>query len=244
MKKEEDMKVELVSRCYKLIVICFIAILIVIVDKTFIHANDVPGVTDSTIKLGLILDQTGPAANVAVPITQGIRSYFSYINEQGGINGRKLNLLVEDDRYAIPMAISAFKKLVFKDSVFVLMGPSSTGAVTVLSGSAQKEKVPLISPVMPEITVKPFKRYVFIIADIYPNQMKMLIDYLLKDLNPRDPRIGLVYPDNETGKVDSAAALKVLKSYNIVPVSKEVLNPGSFDASSQIMNLKGLGQAT
>jgi len=38
--------------------------------------------------------------------------------------------------------------------------------------------------------------------------------------------------------------LKVLKSYNIVPVSKEVLNPGSFDASSQIMNLKGLGQAT
>jgi len=97
---------------------------------------------------------------------------------------------------------------------------------------------------MPEITVKPFKRYVFIIADIYPNQMKMLIDYLLKDLNPRDPRIGLVYPDNETGKVDSAAALKVLKSYNIVPVSKEVLNPGSFDASSQIMNLKGLGQAT
>lgn len=201
-------------------------------------ANDVPGVTDSTIKLGLILDQTGPAANVTVPITQGIRSYFRYINEQGGINGRKLNLLVEDDRYAIPMAISAFKKLVFKDSVLLLMGPTSTGAVTVLSRSAQDHKIPLISVVMPEITVKPFKRYIFTTADIYPNQMKMLIDYLLKDLNPKDPRIGLVYPDNETGKVDRSAALEVLKSYKLVPVSEEVLNPGALDASSQIMSLK------
>jgi branched-chain amino acid transport system substrate-binding protein len=48
----------------------------------------------------------------------------------------------------------------------------------------------------------------------------------------------LVYPDNETGKVDRSAALEVLKSYKLVPVSEEVLNPGALDASSQIMRLK------
>jgi ABC-type branched-subunit amino acid transport system substrate-binding protein len=69
------------------------------------------------------------------------------------------------------MAISAFKKLVFKDSALLLMGPTSIGAVTVLSRSAQDHKIPLISVLMPEITVKPFKRYIFTTADIYPNQM-------------------------------------------------------------------------
>ncbi|MDY7032422.1 MAG: ABC transporter substrate-binding protein [Thermodesulfobacteriota bacterium] len=156
----------------------------------------------------------------------------------GGVNGRKVQLLVEDDRYAIPMAITAFKKLVFKDNVFILMGPTSTGAITVLSKSIQKNKIPLVSIVMPPITVKPFKRYVFTIADIYPNQMKILIDYMLKDRKPKAPRIGLVYPDNETGKVDREAGLKHLDSYNLKPVIKVVLNSGSLDAGSQIMSLK------
>jgi branched-chain amino acid transport system substrate-binding protein len=136
------------------------------------------------------------------------------------------------------MAISAFKKLVFKDSVFLLMGPTSTGAMTVLSGLIQKQKIPTVSLISPEITVKPFKRYIFTIQDIYPGQMKVLIDYMLKDRNPKEPRIGIIYPDNETGKVDLEAALKWLKSYNLSPASKQVFNPGSVDASSQILNLK------
>ena len=232
------MKVKLMLRCYKLISICFFALLIVIVDKTFIHAKVVPGVTDSSIKIGLILDQTGPAANVVVPTTQGIKTYFRHINEQGGINGRKIDALLEDDRYSIPLAISAFKKLVFKDKVFALIGPTSTGAVTVLSRHVEDQKIPLMSGIMPEITVKPFKRYVFIFGDIYPNQMNVLIDYILNDLNPKEPRIALVHPDNETGKVDLESALKKLKSCNVAPVSREVINPGSFDAGTQVMSLK------
>ncbi|MBI4619503.1 MAG: ABC transporter substrate-binding protein [Desulfobacterales bacterium] len=232
------MRVGLSSTSCKLITVFFFALLVVIVDKTFIHAKDVPGVTDSSIKIGLILDQTGPAADVVVPTTQGIKTYFRYMNDQGGINGRKIDAHVEDDRYSIPLAISAFKKLVFKDKVFALIGPTSTGAVTVLSRHVEKEKIPLMSAIMPEITVKPFKRYVFIFGDIYPNQMNILIDYILNDLNPKEPRIALVSPDNETGKVDLESALKKLKSCNIAPVSREVLNPGSLDAGSQVMNLK------
>ena len=222
----------------RLFFVCIVTLIIILSHNVRAYAEDVPGVTDNSVKIGLTLDQTGPAANVAVPITRGIQSYFRNINEQGGINGRKVKMLVEDDRYAIPMAITAFKKLLFKDKVFILMGPTSTGAITALSRSIKKQKVPLISIVMPQITVRPFKRYIFTIADIYPNQMKVLIDYMLKDRKPKDPRIGLVFPDSETGKVDRESALKRLESYNLAPVSREVLNPGAVDASSQIMNLK------
>ena len=218
--------------------ICVIGLSILFAERTYIYAEDVPGVTENSIKVGGILDQTGPAAIVSVPATQAIQSYFRHINDQGGINGRKIKLLVEDDRYAIPMALSAFKKLVFKDNVFILMGPTSSSALTALSRSIQKEKIPLMSLISPEITVKPFKRYMFIIQDIYPGQMNVLIDYILKDRNPKGPRIGLVYPDNEAGKVDLESALRRLKSYNLAPASKQVLNTDSFDASSQVMNLK------
>ena len=91
---------------------------------------------------------------------------------------------------------------------------------------------------MSEVTVKPFKRHIFIVADIYPHQMNVLIDYILKDLKPKDPRISLVYPDNETGKVDLNSAMERFRLYNMKPTSKEVVNWGTFDASSQVMNLK------
>lgn len=222
--------------CLLLFIVLMVSVFLM--KPTPAPAGDVPGVTDSTIKVGLIMDQTGPAANVTVPVTQAVRSYLKHTNDRGGINGRKVNLLVEDDRYAIPMAISAFKKLVFRDQVFILIGPTSTGGVTALSGLIQKQKVPTVSIVSPEITVKPFKRYIFTVQDIYPGQMKVLIDYMLKDRNPKEPRIGLIYPDNETGKVDLETTLKWLKSHNLSPTSRQVFNPGSFDASSQILNLK------
>lgn len=201
-------------------------------------AEEVRGITTDTIKIGLIFDQTGPAAVNTVPMTRGIKSYVRYINDQGGIHGRKLKLIVEDDRYSVPMAMSAFKKLLFKDKVVALMGPSSSTALAALLRSIEKEKVPLVSVIMPEYAVKPFKRYIFTFADIYPNQMKVLIDYIIKDLKSKEPRIALAYPDNEAGKLDLASALERMGSYNIEPVTKEVLNPGAFDASSQVMNLK------
>ncbi|MFH1625891.1 MAG: ABC transporter substrate-binding protein [Pseudomonadota bacterium] len=202
------------------------------------YSEEVRGVTDDTIKVGFIMAQTGPAANVAVPLTNGVRHLVRYANEQGGIHGRKIILLVEDDRYNIPLAITSFKKLVFKDKVGVMMGPTSTGAITALWKGLQKEKMPLICAIAPEVTVKPFKRYIFTILDVYPNQMKVLVDYIMKDLKAKDPRIAIVHPDNETGKVDLASTVERLKSYNLKPVTKEVLNPGAFDASSQVLNLR------
>ncbi|MDY6967086.1 MAG: ABC transporter substrate-binding protein [Spirochaetota bacterium] len=222
----------------KLIGILIIMLSIIFGFNLSIYAGKAPGLTKNKIKIGIILDQTGPSADVVVPTTQGIKCYFKHINDLGGINGRDIDSIVEDDRYSIPLALSAFKKLVFKDKVFMLIGPTSTGGVSILSRHAQKQKVPLLSAIMPEITVKPFKRYVFIIADIYPNQMKVLIEYILNDLKPKKPRIALVYPDNETGKVDLESSLDLFKSLKIKPVEQIVLNPGSLDAGTQVMSLK------
>lgn len=202
------------------------------------YAGEVRGVTNDTIKIGVILDQTGPAVNVTVPMIDAIKRYFRYANEQGGINGREVKVIVEDDRYAVPMAIAAFKKLLYRDKILAFIGPSSSTATLSLLRHMEQERIPSM-PIPPyERCVYPLKRYVFGVYEIYPNTMRTIIDYMVKNLKSKDPQIALVYPDNETGKQDIISATERLKFHNLTPVVKEVLNPGSIDATSQVMSIK------
>jgi len=93
-----------------------------------LYAEEVRGVTDTTIKIGAILDQTGPiAGDITLPAAEGFRNYARHVNDKGGIFGRKIKVIVEDDHYSIPAGIAAFKKLLFKDEIFALLGPGNTG---------------------------------------------------------------------------------------------------------------------
>ncbi|MEW6616383.1 MAG: ABC transporter substrate-binding protein [Thermodesulfobacteriota bacterium] len=74
------------------------------ITETIIQAKEVRGVTDDTIKIGTIADMTGPVSETFIPYVFGARNYFKYINDKGGINGRKVKVLLEDDRYSIRRA--------------------------------------------------------------------------------------------------------------------------------------------
>ena len=100
------------------------------IDNAIGEAMEAKGVTDNSIKIGVILDQTGPATGVTIPITQAMRTYARHVNDHGGVHERKLKMCVEDDRYSIPPALAAFKKLAYRDRVFTLMGPSSASLIS------------------------------------------------------------------------------------------------------------------
>ena len=202
------------------------------------YADSPRGVTDDILKIGVILDQTGPAANVAALATDGLKKYFRYVNENGGVNGRNVKIIVEDDRYSIPMAIAAFKKLLYRDKILAMIGPTSSGATITLFRHIEKERIPTIAIPPNDKTISPLKKYVFGVFETYPNTMKSIINYMVEDLKPDDPRVALVYPDNETGRLDLKPAIERLQSHNITPVAKEVLNPGSLDAASQVMSMR------
>lgn len=201
-------------------------------------AKDVGSVTDNTIKMGVLCTMTGPAAQIVTQILEGINIHNEYINDQGGIHGRKVKLIVEDDRYSIPTAIAGFKKLVFNDNILALYGPSATGAVVALSRQIEKNQIPTLPYSQADTLVVPFKRYIFTVAATYSDSMNVIVDYIVKDLNEKNPKIALVYPDIEAGKSDLIPALKRLESYGIKPTVKEVLNYDAFDAATQVMSMK------
>jgi branched-chain amino acid transport system substrate-binding protein len=84
------------------------------------------GVSDTTIKVGQVSDLSGPTANWGVATTNATRMRFDEINAAGGIHGRKLELIVEDGQYQVPLSVKAANKLLNLDKVFVMLGNVGT----------------------------------------------------------------------------------------------------------------------
>src|SRR5258708_39665075 len=80
------------------------------------------GVTGDKVLLGQAAVFSGPAAQLGIQMRNGIQSYFALINERGGVNGRKLELVTEDDKYEAKEAPAASKKLIEEHKVFALLG--------------------------------------------------------------------------------------------------------------------------
>ena len=202
------------------------------------YAEEVRGVTDHTIKFGIIGDMTGPAVATWFPMIEGVRNHFRHVNDQGGIHGRKVKVIAEDSRISIARALAAFKKLAYRDRVIAFWGPGSTSEIFALFSQIEKEKMPDMSPSPSEGLLKPFKRYVFLLAALYDEQVGVMMDYIKNDLEAKDPRIAVVYTDNESGKTVLRSVRKYTKLYGLNLVSEQVLNFGAVDATSQVLNLK------
>lgn len=223
---------------FQRISICVLVTIIVFGITANGYPGEVRGVTDTMIKVGGILDQTGPSAgDIALPITEALRIYTMHINDSGGIFGRKVKFIVEDDRYSIPAGIAAFKKLLFKDMVLALVGPVSVGETKALFGQIDKLKVPTITGGPDESVVYPVKKYIFLPTNVYLDQIGVIFDYIINDLKPKKIAITFVYPDVESGKGGLVATKKWATYFN-VDLNTEVLNLGALDATSQVMNIK------
>src|SRR5258706_3806403 len=84
------------------------------------------GVTATEVLLGMHTDLSGVAATYGVSSSNGVKMRFDEINDAGGINGRKLRVIVEDQGYQVPKAVQACNKLINRDKVFAFVGPLGT----------------------------------------------------------------------------------------------------------------------
>ena len=219
-------------------VIVLLSLIMVILLYSPIHAKEVRGVTDDTIKIGAIADMTGPIANVELTWIESIRNYYLYINDNGGINGRKVKVIVDDTRYSIPIALAIFKKQVYRDKVLSIIGTGMSGGDIALIPQIQKEKMPVIAMALTKILADPLKRYIFPLTPSYEDGAKILFDYIMKNKGGKEPRIAFVYPDNDYGKDNLAGGLRSAEFYDTKLVDKEVLSFSAIDAATQVMGLR------
>src|SRR4030042_1739711 len=101
------------------------------------------GVTATEIKLGTLLPLSNTAAAAwGVPISKGMKAYFDYINDNGGIYGRKINLIIGDSQYVGPVAIEAARKLAEQDKVFAFQGGLGTAAEAAVFRYPEEKGIP------------------------------------------------------------------------------------------------------
>jgi len=99
------------------------------------------GVTDTTIKIGNTIPYSGPASAYGI-IGKTMSAYFKMINDQGGINGRKIEFISYDDAYSPPKTVEQVRKLVESDEVFLVFAPLGTPSNAAIQKYMNQKKVP------------------------------------------------------------------------------------------------------
>ena len=104
------------------------------------------GVTKDTVYVGNIMPTSGHMAGVGVPFTAGIKAYFEMVNSEGGIDGRKIELVHIDDEFDPVKGKAALTKLVEDEKVFAIVAPFGTPVVGAILPDAKEYGIPFLFP--------------------------------------------------------------------------------------------------
>ena len=138
------------------------------------------GVTGDKIMLGQAAVFSGPAAQLGIQMRNGIQSYFALVNEKGGVNGRKLELITEDDKYEAKEAPGASKKLIEDHKVFALLGYVGTPTGTEHIKVTAPAKVPLVGMFTGAEALRvPFNRYIFHVRASYYDETEKIVEQVV-----------------------------------------------------------------
>jgi len=158
---------------------------------------DSPGVTADTISIGTISDQTGPTASIQLPWLHGVQSAFDKVNKDGGVNGRKIDLLSEDDKYDVAIGQPAFKKLVSQTPTAAIMGLNTSNVQAAITPLLKQSAIPLLSG---QATIKeavsPINPYFFGLTPTYADQVDVILDYAAKRVDKKNFTVAVI--DNGT----------------------------------------------
>ena len=200
-----------------------------------------PGVTDTEIKIGQTVPFSGPISAYAT-IGKVQAAYMRMVNDEGGVNGRKINLIQYDDAYSPPKTVEQVRKLVESDEVlltFQLIGTPPNAAVQKYLNA---KKVPQLFAATGASRFSDPKKYPWTIGfnPSYVVEGRIYGQYILKD-HP-DAKIGVLYQNDDVGK----DYLRGLKSGLGARASKMIVAEAAYEVSdptvdSQILKLRAAG---
>jgi len=138
------------------------------------------GVTNDRILMGEAAVFSGPAAQLGIQVRNGILAYFDYVNAQGGVYGRKLELVTEDDGYESSRAPAASRKLIEEHKVFALIGYVGTPTGVAHLPVVTQAKVPLVGMFTGAEALRvPFNHYVFHTRASYYDETDKIVEQVV-----------------------------------------------------------------
>lgn len=194
------------------------------------------GVTDKEIVIGTHQDLSGPVVSWGQPVSNGMKMAVDEINAAGGINGRQIKLLLEDDGYDPKKTLLVTQKLITQDQILALVGPMGAATSGPVMPWVLKQGVPHLFPVASsEIFYEPFDKLKFSIFTPWSSQTYNATKWFHKNKGLK--KVGALVQDDEFGASVQRGVEQAAKELNI-PAVVVTYKRGSTDFSSQIARLK------
>lgn len=196
------------------------------------------GYAQQTIKVGGIFDLTGGTGDVGGPYALAVRDYIGYVNKQGGVNGKRIELLDTDYAYKIPQAVSAYKEMQSKGVIAILGW--GTGDTEAMAPMITRAKIPYLSASYSEHLVFDKTPYNFITATSYSDQARLTLKWI-KDTwkdKGRAPRVALLYSDTGFGRSHLQDTETFAKKVGVEIADKQIIGLQDLDATTQLLNMQ------
>ena len=198
------------------------------------------GVTKDEIVIGSIQDLSGPLAGFGKQDRLGMMLRVDEVNEQGGINGRKLRLIVEDSGYDPRRAVLAAQKLVNQDKIFAMVAHIGTAQnMAAMPIQFEKNVINFFPITAAREMYEPFHRLKYSFAATYYDQIRHAAPKLAKEKGAK--KVCSVYQDDEFGLEVLRGAEAGLKTIGMQLAEKTSYKRGATDFSSQVARMKSAG---
>ncbi|TQC41895.1 ABC transporter substrate-binding protein [Rhodococcus sp. WS4] len=188
------------------------------------------GVTDKKIVIGVSSDVTGPAAANIMPYLNGIKAYVGDLNEKGGIHGRTINLVVEDDKTETPKGVSIYRKFLTQEPALAQLGPSSATIQNAIASQVAEQDMPVVGPLITSADiVNPFNPHFFSLACTYADQADVAVAYMIRKTGVEKPRVVTALTETASGKEWASLIKERVESVGGTVVAEHTLQYGALD---------------
>jgi branched-chain amino acid transport system substrate-binding protein len=189
------------------------------------------------IRIGAVLSTTGPAGYLGDPQLKTLQTYIAQLNQDGGVLGRKLELVHYDDASEAGKANGFTKRLIDDDKVDFLIAGTTTGATMAMVPLVEKAGIPLISLSGAVVVVEPVKKWIF----KTPHTDRMAAEKVFEDMKKRGfTKVGLLSETSGFGQSGAKETRLVAQKYGITLVADETYGPKDTDTTAQLTKIRGV----
>jgi len=188
------------------------------------------------IKIGVVLSMTGNYSQLGLQEMHSIRLFEEKLNKHGGIKGRKVQFIIEDDESDPAKASEAVSKLIKDYNVIAIIGGSSTSSTLSMKPIVEKKEIPLISLAAGTKITKPLNKWIFRVAPTNAMAIQKIFDYIKNVLKAR--RIAILHDRNAFGTLGSNETKSYAQKEGIQIVSVEDYGSADTDMKTQLERIE------
>jgi len=201
------------------------------------QAQDAPGVTENTIKIGILAPFSGPNASFGAA-GYGVAAYYQHINKQGGVHGRQFEVILSDTACNEATGIAAARRLISQDEVFLINGGVCSGVCLAIRPIIEESGVPwVISTAANQNISEPVADNIFHAIQTSRDYADAMGRFAMS--KPGTEKIGIIAHTNEWAKGYQDPLVQYLKDeHGIEQVTEVTMERGSNDATAQVLSLR------